>query len=341
MKASTSSFERPPQHLKTSYGDADRPASVTEDEDHPIDAMGTVITTTEQMLDSREYFYGTSSSVSFSQQIQQTQECLLRPTFDATSNSTISSSSHSESGQNQTRRTTAAASAASQQGTLSDLLTSIGATPKLDDCLLPPRALADHLMQCYWDRVHCLYPFVHKPSFVTAYNRIWSPTPAKPPSEHGRLSPSSASAAAVAETAARVRVGLGGLDCPTSVFYSALNAIFALSVQFSDVSPESERATLSEAFFRRAKQVLRVDIDDEGNLALIQTLLIMAQYLQSTRFPNRCWNVVGLAVRMAQGLGLCVDCDGDGDDEDSIGKRSFLEIQMRRRTWYGCVTLDL
>jgi hypothetical protein len=194
-------------------------------------------------------------------------------------------------------------------------------------------------MKCYWDRVHCLYPFVHQTSFTTAYNRIWNASPPNDPAD-GHLSPS-ASATAATETRARARVGLGGPECPTSVFYSALNAIFALSVQFSDVRSPSERATLSETFFRRAKQVLRIDIVDEGNLALIQTLLIMAQYLQSTRYPNHCWNVVGLAVRMAQGLGLCVDSDGNGDEEASTEKEPFLEVQMRRRTWYGCVTLDL
>jgi hypothetical protein len=302
--------------------------------------MGTVVTITERMLGSRDHFYGTSSSVSFSQQIQQTQQRLLRPASDATTSCPNSPLDHSRSGRSRSRRIPPAASAKSRQDTLSDLLTNISPTPKLDDWSLPPRALADHLMRCYWDRVYCLYPFVHQPSFTAAYNRIWTSSPANDPTEEGYFSPS-ASTRAPAETSPRARIGLGGADCPISVFYSALNAIFALSVQFSDVRPASERAALSETFFRRAKQVLRIDIVDEGNLALIQTLLIMAQYLQSTRYPNRCWNVVGLAVRMAQGLGLCVDCDVNGDEETSTEKEPFLEVQMRRRTWYGCVTLDL
>lgn len=341
LKESRLSFEGQPQHFKIGSGGTDRPGSITEDEDHPVNAMGTVMNITEPMLDSREYFYGTSSSVSFSQQIQQTQKRLLRSRVGAKGSSTGFPLGHNQSGQTRTQRATASASAPLQQDTLSDLLTAMGSPPALDDWLLPPRHLADHLMDCYWERVHCLYPFVHQPSFVTAYNRIWTSTPANSQAENGRASLSTASTAAVAGTAPGVRVGLGGPDCPISVFYSALNAIFALSVQFSDVSPASERAALSEAFLRRAKQVLRVDIVDEGNLALIQTLLIMAQYLQSTQYPNRCWNIVGLAVRMAQGLGLCVDCDDSGENDDQSGKRPFLEIQMRRRTWYGCVTLDL
>lgn len=261
--------------------------------DSPVNAMGTVSAITERGLDSSDHFYGTSSIVSFSQQIYQTQQRL-------------SGRADRISGQ------TSASAALPAQGMLSELLSSIPISNP-DDYFLPPRVLADHLLSCYWNRVHCLYPFVHQQSFISAYNRLWG-------SDTQELLQDS-----------MARVGLGSPGCSASVFYCALNAIFALGCQFSDLRL-AERENLSETFFRRSKQLLRIDILDEGSLALIQTLLIVAQFLQSTQFPNRCWNVVGLACRIAQGLGLHLD----GANEN----RPFVEIEMRRRTWYGCVTLD-
>jgi hypothetical protein len=56
----------------------------------------------------------------------------------------------------------------------------------------------------------------------------------------------------------------------------------------------------------------------------------MGGFLQSTNRPNRCWNVVGMAIRIAQGLGLHVESTG-GD---------LVERETRRRIWWGCVLMD-
>ncbi|RFU33077.1 hypothetical protein B7463_g3284, partial [Scytalidium lignicola] len=271
------------------------PRQESAEEESPINAMGTVSAITQSVLDSRDHFYGTSSVVSFSQQIHQTQTHLSGRSETSPSQAPIYTSSRST------------------QDRLLELLTS-GPIARPGDYFLPPRVLADHLLECYWDRVHCLYPFVHQQSFISAYECLWS------------ADPQSAGPESIA------RVGLGGSGCPMSVFHCALNAIFALGCQFSDL-PSAERESLSETFFQRSKQLLYIDVLDEGSLALVQMLLIVAQFLQSTQFPNRCWNVVGLACRMAQGLGLYMDSTNES--------RPFLEVEMRRRTWYGCVTLDL
>lgn len=265
------------------------------EQESSVNAMGTVSAITQSVLDSRDHFYGTSSVVSFSQQIHQTQ-------------TQLSGQSDTSPNQPPTHR-----SPQPTQDRLLELLTRVPIA-RLGDYFLPPRALADHLLECYWDRVHCLYPFVHQQSFISSYECLWN----------AELQGT--------EDEPLIRVGLGGSECPVSVFHCALNAMFALGCQFSDL-PSTERESLSETFFLRSKQLLHIDILDEGGLALIQTLLIVAQYLQSTQFPNRCWNLVGLACRMAQGLGLYMDSTNES--------RLFLEVEMRRRTWYGCVTLDL
>ncbi|OAA53254.1 Transcription factor [Cordyceps fumosorosea ARSEF 2679] len=116
------------------------------------------------------------------------------------------------------------------------------------------------------------------------------------------------------------------------VFHCALNAMFALACHFSDL-PSAEREPASDMFFQKSKTFLGIALIEHNSLSVVQALLIVSLYLQSTAFPNRCWNSVGIACRLAQGVGLHID------DED--GKGGSLEAEVRRRTWYCCVILDM
>ncbi|PLB54071.1 hypothetical protein P170DRAFT_460316 [Aspergillus steynii IBT 23096] len=180
--------------------------------------------------------------------------------------------------------------------------------------LLPPRPLSDHLVDCYFSKIHVLYPFVHREAFYTAYEALWEPD--QPPS-----TPRSARG-----------LGLGDENVSRTTFYYALNAIFATGCQFSDIV-RHERQTASEAFFQRSKPALDVDYLEAGDLALTQTLLLLTHYVQSSQTPNRSWHAVGMTVRLAQGIGLHSDVGNDN--------RSFAEVQIRRRVWHACVMLDL
>ena len=62
-------------------------------------------------------------------------------------------------------------------------------------------------------------------------------------------------------------------------------------------------------------------------------LLLNGVYLQSTYYPNRCWNSVGLAIRVAQSLGL-------HNEHRTTQKRSQLQTEMGRRIWHNCMALD-
>ncbi|RFU27492.1 hypothetical protein B7463_g8838, partial [Scytalidium lignicola] len=180
-----------------------------------------------------------------------------------------------------------------------------------DDCSLPPRTTADKLLDLYRRRVYGLYPFIHWQTLLNGYKRLWDPEPPVFQIPDG--------------------IGLGASDCALPIFYAALNIMLALGLQFSDESFE-KREAMSKVFFRRARRLFQIDVLDDGNLGLVQALLILAQYLQSTNLPNRCWNIVGLACRVAQALGLHLQ---EGDES-----RSQLALEIRRRTWHGCVLLD-
>ncbi|KAJ5155295.1 hypothetical protein N7492_008098 [Penicillium capsulatum] len=186
-----------------------------------------------------------------------------------------------------------------------------------EDFSLPPRPLADHLLECYWDRVYCLYPFFHRPSFEQAYENLWGSSKWAQPQ------------------LPELSVGLGGSfdSGPQSItFHCALNAIFGLGCHFSDI-PVREREAAVYSFFLRSKRFVGLDLLDTSTIGVVQTLLIIALLLQSTPYPNRCWNAIGVACRVAQGLGL--------HEQATHRYMKPLEKEIRHRTWHGCVIMDM
>lgn len=178
---------------------------------------------------------------------------------------------------------------------------------------LPPRNIADQLLKQYWDGVYLFYPWIHRPSFLRYYESLWR-------SEDSTI-----------EEPHLPRVGLGGRSCTSTVYHCALNAIFALACQFPPTIPDIDEK-LAADFMEKAYGHLQVELLDKAGLALVQTLLMIATYLQSTENPMRCWGISGLAMRMAQGIGLHTNF---ADKEFST-----LEIEMRRRAWHGCLFMD-
>lgn len=193
---------------------------------------------------------------------------------------------------------------------------SAGVHFPFENIVLPPRPLADHLVGCYWTGIHTLYPFIHKQSFQQGYLRLWAAEPSSAPTESGSKC-----------------IGLGDPASSPLIFHCALNAMFALGCQYSSLAGV-EREAKAEVFLQRSSNILKqIDLLDQGDLSLVQTLLLSAHYLQSTPYADRCWNTIGLACRMAQGIGL------HSTDHDS--RWSYDEVQLRRCIWHSCVMLDV
>ncbi|KAL2797421.1 fungal-specific transcription factor domain-containing protein [Aspergillus keveii] len=188
---------------------------------------------------------------------------------------------------------------------------------RFDDFALPPRELADHLVTCFFDHVYILYPFFHRPAFESAYRNLWRAE------DESKIS----------LTDAHIGLGSSAESGPRSiVFHSALNMIFALGCQFADIVPE-EVEPVANSFFLRGKRFIGLDFLDINTLGVVQTLLITALLLQSSPYPSRCWHSVGVACRVALGLGL--------HESDILTSVTPLESDIRRRTWHGCVMMDV
>ncbi|KAF7624981.1 hypothetical protein AFLA_001856 [Aspergillus flavus NRRL3357] len=166
--------------------------------------------------------------------------------------------------------------------------------------VLPPRKTADSLMGVYWSFVFPLYPLVDGIRLRAEYEKVWTGEP---------------------------------LESDESMLMCTFNVIFALACQLADFIPPEEREASADAFFSRAKDLLQFNLWDTGSAALIQCLLLMAQYLQSTDSAHQCWIVTGLAIRNAQSLGLHLP--------QTIARLpSPQEQQLARKIWHGCVLMD-
>ncbi|RKL04473.1 hypothetical protein BFJ68_g11075 [Fusarium oxysporum] len=245
-----------------------------------VTAMGT--TTSEEDIghyrDAREGFYGSSSAASF---------------LKETCGTAIPSSNHQANPQTCTSQPT-------------PLFGDV------DKFALPPRRLADHLVERYFERIYWIYPVFDKQAFEHSYNSLWLPSGQTAcPDEYRNL-------------------GLGE-DATTVAFFSSLNAIFALGCIFSNLSTAAKTKAY-EVFFSRAKDKVNLELLDINDLSVVQTLVLVALVLQGTSFPDRCWNTTGLACRVAQGLGL--------HSLPPYNQQESRVQRIRRRTWHGCIVLD-
>lgn len=271
-------------------------------------------------VEDEPYFYGESSSTALMQEAQE----IISPSvnLDLSSNAdTLQGESSIYLPSNNHRRRE------DNMRTLPSMF--LTAENHLNDLDLPPRPLADHLVLSYFSRVHILYPFLHRPTFEAAYEKLWAPSTVGDNHENRGTSNRPAD------------TGLGNFtnSGPDSrIFRAGVNTIFALSCQFSDL-PISKSLLAAKGYLERAMAlILHPELLDDPTISVVQVLLLLCLHLQSTPLRNRLWNTIGMALRMAQGLGLHDDDDkrhGNGKTKDNVW------IEIRRRIWYSCTMLEM
>ncbi|KAH7121827.1 fungal-specific transcription factor domain-containing protein [Dactylonectria estremocensis] len=260
----------------------------------PISAMGaTNSIQVEPVMSRGNEFYGQSSVLSLLREVPRSNRQQAGPSTPARSNG-------------QQPNTPGRSSSSSRLG-INSMLQSQYA--------LPPREVADELLRFYFSHMHILYPLIHSVGFRSRYESLWTGTGYQdlPPNDGPDI-------------------GLGGARCPRPVFFCALNATFALGCEFSDFTPDEKEAACA-VFYGRMKDLLHIELLDNGSIAHVQALLLAVHYLLCTQYPTRCYNIMGLACRMAVGLGL---------HSNKFSERSsFTETELRRRVWYGCLQMEM
>jgi hypothetical protein len=174
--------------------------------------------------------------------------------------------------------------------------------------MLPRRPLADDLLHAYFTFAHDFLPIFHRPAFERKYESLWTsraPSPHYSPHEH----------------------------IEDGIFLATLNVCFALGSLFSELINDEDRETTGEQFYQRSRALTNFDVCDHSSLLAVRLQLVTSLYLQTTSHTSRCWNVVGMAIRLAQNLGL-------HKDPNVYHDYGNLEVELKRRVWYSCVVMD-
>lgn len=117
--------------------------------------------------------------------------------------------------------------------------------------------------------------------------------------------------------------------CPPPCWKSLLYIVAAIG-SFMSATSAADCADL--ILFDRAKKNLSMEDWETGHLTLVQTLSLMSNYLQLRDRPNSGYNYMGMAVRMALGLGFHKNME----DSDI----PLFDQEVRRRVWWGLYVFD-
>ncbi|KAK7403739.1 hypothetical protein QQX98_010478 [Neonectria punicea] len=157
----------------------------------------------------------------------------------------------------------------------------------------PNRHVTESMIDAYFRLYHVSYPIIHEPTFRAQYSEV--------------------------------------IPRPNGACWAVLAYIVAAIGVWA--SSTSSVETLDTALFEQASSILSFDFLEVGNLSLVQALTLASNYQQKRDKPNSGYNYLGLAVRMAMGLGLHKEFQG--------WNISPLNMEIRRRVWWSLCVFDV
>ncbi|KAI5777914.1 fungal-specific transcription factor domain-containing protein, partial [Geopyxis carbonaria] len=180
-----------------------------------------------------------------------------------------------------------------------------GENGQVDVYFIPPRELADQLVHAYFSSVEPFIPMIDAECFMEQYDKLYT-----------------SNGGSVTEIQSRWLI--------------VINLIFAIGGRYYEsmgrvLSPDIKHLS----YLQRARILGALDGGQLFNIATlheVQVLALAGMYLLSSKHTNRSWNVVGIALRLAHGLGLNLH----NDDPALTSKQR----DMRVRTWYSLVYLE-
>ncbi|KAF9372483.1 hypothetical protein CPB97_001222 [Podila verticillata] len=165
-----------------------------------------------------------------------------------------------------------------------------------DTTEMPSKEVMDHLLTVYFQHIHPVLPMLH----------------------HQTLSDQ-----------------IRSQELPPS---HLLFAILGLASRFSENNtfrvpqPGYDRPPCT-LFYEKAKHLFKEEYDN-SQIGTVQALLLMAVQQMGFCESQRAWLYVGMAIRMAQDLGL----NKDLPEHEQV--RNRLTSELRKRTWWSCYVVE-
>ncbi|KAI0966738.1 fungal-specific transcription factor domain-containing protein [Xylaria arbuscula] len=173
---------------------------------------------------------------------------------------------------------------------------------------LPSKAVIQGYLGTYFSTIHIAYPFVGKHSFLSELENILAT------GFHDRL--------------------------PHS-WISLLYSLLALGAYYHSFrAQESQPDEIShQSLFQRS--VMLSDLNtSERSVTQVSALLAQSFYLLATSKIERCWRQLGIAIRLAQSIGLHVNLEELRSDHIHHLSSEARDAEMISRLWYSLYVLD-
>ncbi|ORX49825.1 hypothetical protein DM01DRAFT_1325367 [Hesseltinella vesiculosa] len=164
----------------------------------------------------------------------------------------------------------------------------------VDPYALPPQELSDHLLQLYFSNFYPWLPAVHKDSFL---QRMASKT-----------------------------------DRPPLLLINCVYAAGSLLTTDINVRSDPDRPETAGDIFKERARLLMDEEWDNFNVHTVQALILLSAVQNGSLNSQRGWLYSGMAIRMAQNLGLHRDC--------SNWHLTDVEKEERKRAFYCCFLAD-
>ncbi|TFK53184.1 hypothetical protein OE88DRAFT_1657100 [Heliocybe sulcata] len=191
---------------------------------------------------------------------------------------------------------------------------------------LPDMGVQEHLVDLYFTYVHTAFPIVHKKTFLDDFS-------------HARASMDSPTHSP--DTASPVRSSPFGRRRQT-VPALLLFAMFSIAARYSPNAeapppPFGAMWPAGDGYLEEAKLILDCTYAS-SKPTTVQALLLMGYREIGIGAMAQAWLYIGMAVRMAQDLGMHKSAD---KWQRSVGTLfGGWELQERKRIWYACVVMD-
>ncbi|KAJ9138227.1 Fungal-specific transcription factor [Pleurostoma richardsiae] len=156
---------------------------------------------------------------------------------------------------------------------------------------LPPRNISDTLVETFFTKVHRDFPVFHRAVFQASYEGMWSPLPETDPA-----------------------------------WLMTLYMVFALALETAPDNGSTQRRLAAQARYLTKAKSLLPEVITGCTLGHVQALMLYCLLLHISRERTSCWNITGVAIRMAIAIGLHRNAANP--------KCSPLERELRKRVWW-------
>jgi hypothetical protein len=174
---------------------------------------------------------------------------------------------------------------------------------QIDAYALPPKDLANSLVNVYFETVHPLFPIIYKGLFKNQFELLYQ---TRDPGKVARK------------------------------WLAIMNLVFAIGARHLSMIGENKADIWHHVtFFLRARLLGALDgglVFEIATLQNVQAMGLTGMYLLASKQTNRSWNVAGLAIRLSYGMGLHL--------RNVASTLNAGQKEMRVRVWYSVCYLE-